>query len=147
MKIVAIPKNRRRRIFFPAVGAAKQHGCLSRKIAAGAFSSRRKGTEVGGKCYSSARSAHLLFKKRQYFASLYLVHLAIEKMLKTLMIVETGQFDYGYNPNIFTSKISLTQDMPEWMRDVCALKLNTLAYELFEPTAHHSIKHILPNSC
>ncbi len=70
--------------------------------------------------YSSARSAYLLYKKRQYFESLYLAHLAIEKMLKTLMIIETGQFDYGHNLNIFISKISLTQNMPEWMRDVCA---------------------------
>lgn len=70
--------------------------------------------------YSSARSAYVLFKKRQYLESLYLAHLAIEKMLKTLMIIETDQFDYGHNLNNFISKISLTQDMPEWMRDVCA---------------------------
>ncbi|MHB1685521.1 MAG: hypothetical protein ACYCYO_22365 [Bacilli bacterium] len=33
----SIPKNRRRRIFIPVVGATQQHGCRSRKIAAGVF--------------------------------------------------------------------------------------------------------------
>lgn len=70
--------------------------------------------------YDSFLSAHILMRYGQYYDSLYLAHLSIEKMLKAKMLHDTGKFDYGHNLVQFINKLGLQELMPDWMIDFCA---------------------------
>ncbi|MHB1629710.1 MAG: HEPN domain-containing protein [Bacilli bacterium] len=71
--------------------------------------------------YTNARSAirEMRFEKNPYF-SLYMVHMAIEKMIKCVMLSRIGRFDHGHNLIILLTNAIQDEKPPQWILEYCS---------------------------
>lgn len=76
--------------------------------------------KMGLDAYGSGRSAAILIREGQQYDALYLAHLAVEKMIKTLKVDKTGIFHYGHNLPDLLKEVPLDGEIPEWMKDYLA---------------------------
>ena len=68
---------------------------------------------MGLDAYGSCRSASILMREGQQYDALYLTHLAVEKMIKTLKVDKTGDFQYGHKLPDLLKDVPLDVAIPE----------------------------------